>query len=71
MSIESIPSGYEAGYPDGARHYIEVDVIYRSYPYQVVITPMKVKNIMEEFASSSKDVKGHLSLWRSFALARK
>ena len=61
LSIESIPLGYETGYPNDARHYIEVDVIYRCYPYQVIITPMQVKDIMKEFVSSRETSKATLA----------
>ena len=41
------------------------------YPYEVIIKPMQVKDIMVEFFRSPEDIKGHLSLWESFMLARK
>lgn len=49
LSIESIPPGYETGYPDEARHFVEICLIYRSYPYQVLVTPQVIHDIVKEF----------------------
>lgn len=71
LTIESILPGYEIGYPNEARHFIKIYLIYRSYPYQNLVTQKTIQDILIEFTLQPDDVAKHMQQWRTFMLAKK